>query len=188
MTTEPNYVVWLDLETTGLDEGDQILEVACVVTDMALNEKARLNKIVHPSGSTWLQGMSQYVLEMHVGNGLLAKCRDATEAIDNVDRQIATWLKKTFPKEESFAIGGSGVAHFDRRFIKAWMPYLDECLTYWSLDVGVLRRFLTRLGGYEFERLPIQHRAMADVEQSISEAKRLLDAIQPKRDAEGRIA
>ena len=181
--TEPQHILWLDLETAGLAVTDPILEIATVVTDMQLNEPetgSRVQAVVRPprDNRSWLQNMHHVALEMHVNSGLIAEVREAKYEIEQIDHDIATGLQACYP-DEIFALGGSGVAHFDRAVIRQQMPFLSSLLTYWCIDVGNVRRFATRVMGVNFERTEIAHRAMPDVEQSIAEAKRLRTILDP---------
>lgn len=69
--TAPN-LVWIDLETTGLDEKAEdalVLEFALVVTDPFLNV---LHEVAEPIGHTiTLNSLDPGILAIHGSNGLL---------------------------------------------------------------------------------------------------------------------
>ena len=63
------------------------------------------------------------------------------------------------------ALAGSGVGHFDRRFIRAQMPRTDKRFTYWAYDLGVIRRLFDRVHPDLVRPLPAggkAHRGLAD--------------------------
>ena len=184
-TIEPEHILWLDLETTGLHHSSPILEVAAVITDMDLNEKARGLWVVNPErgyykNGVWLHGHKDWVslmpvnvLEMHVASGLIREAKESRHDLNGVESALASLIQDTCGYGQRVPLGGSGVSHFDLHVIRQQLPVLAEKLTYWTIDVGNVRRFVQRVMGKEFERTEIAHRAMPDVEQSIEEAKRL---------------
>lgn len=59
-------IVWIDMEMTGLDlSKDQIMEVACLITDNNLNILSEgPNIIIHQSDST-LEAMDEWCTQTH---------------------------------------------------------------------------------------------------------------------------
>lgn len=50
----PGQLLWLDVETTGLDrDTDRLLEVGAVVTDAFLNPVDQLNMVMHLDAPAW---------------------------------------------------------------------------------------------------------------------------------------
>jgi oligoribonuclease (3'-5' exoribonuclease) len=78
----------------------------------------------------------------------------------------------SFPCEpwgvKSLILAGSGVSHFDNRFIKVQLPVSSKCLTFWSWDIGAVRRFLECAGVKGVKNVK-KHRAMDDIEQHIQD-------------------
>lgn len=66
-------IVWLDLETSGLDpRRDSILEIAMIVTDDDLNQIGEpFVSLVKPLHTRGYEVMDDFVKEMHTKNGLL---------------------------------------------------------------------------------------------------------------------
>lgn len=64
--TSADNLVWVDLEMTGLEiEKDQILEIACIVTDSELNILAEgPDIIIHQSDET-LKNMNNWCIQQH---------------------------------------------------------------------------------------------------------------------------
>jgi oligoribonuclease (3'-5' exoribonuclease) len=95
---------------------------------------------------------------MHVKNGLLNDL-DYGFTRDEVDRDIAAWLPSG---TDHIPFGGSGVLHFDRKFIDKYLPRLGKRITYWAYDVGPIRRTASRVGYPWLSQDAKTHRALDD--------------------------
>ena len=190
MTTKEGTMLlaWLDLETTGHDtpaEGS-VLELGLVVTTLELNELARADWLVEPD--LWhVATMPKVVRRMHTDNGLLAdldyhRARQArypdrvVEPAAQVDHQVAAVLDRVAVDEGKLVLAGSGVSHYDRPWLNHHFPEVASRLRYYTLDVGVVRRFLGMLLGRDdlvAERPQPDakaHRALADAVDHVHEA------------------
>lgn len=173
----PEHILWVDLETTGSREGDTIIEVGAVLTNKQLDVQGTFSRVAYyPKAG--IHFVDPFVQEMHTKNGLWNDCANQLPdlTIAAIDSEMARWLKYQARSSEHVALAGSGVSHFDRRYIKKEMPLTDALLTYWALDVGVVRRFL-QLWGQE-DKIPTAgdsdtktHRALDDALQHLEEAK-----------------
>ncbi len=172
-------IAWIDLETTGSDINyEEIIEVGLAITDDKLNI---LDEYAWVIGDLDYQDrllrMDDVVIDMHTKSGLLAdvlKSGTGTGNIQDVDEQVSAILTN-LGGGQHIPLAGSGVLHFDRQFIKKFMPKTNKRLTYWGLDVGVVRRFL-RLAGVPIPNSGnLTHRALEDVRAHIAEAKQYLD-------------
>ena len=140
-----NYA-FIDLETTGTDEyAGSIIEVGIVVTDPDLVPLTDLSLLVEPVPEH-VHDADEVVVAMHEGNGLwrdLNRAREDRRLLTpiEVDTTLCAFLKPHLV-DGTIALAGSGVAHFDARWIRLHLPATAKRLTYWSLDVGVVRRFL----------------------------------------------
>jgi len=181
------YIAWFDLETTGSREDDSIIEVGFVLTDRDLNELVAVSEVVLPHDYNFLRSrMDPVVVEMHEKNGLLADLNRIEShayiprGANRIDTHIASILKE-YGKGDHLPFAGSGVAHFDRKYIRREMPRTDAKLSYWALDIGSLRRWLQVWGietpGSELHQ-PKTHRAVDDVREHIAEAKAIRDTLQ----------
>lgn len=123
-------LVWLDLETTGLDpQKEQILEVACIVTTDELDEVARFERVIYsliadivipcllwldPDGAEDNEkrrareyafqsstGVNPYVGRMHRDNGLWEQVRHG-QALATVDDDLAKFLSEHAVKEVEY--------------------------------------------------------------------------------------
>lgn len=153
-------IIFLDLETTGVDEKvDEIIEVGAVMLDATSSDYPEIGHYSHiilPT-ETAFQRMDgkQVVRDMHKKNGLydaIINIRGLSSmnyqySPNFVDTQLIEWIQGFVGRDNTqIPYGGSGVAHFDRRFIKKYLPRFDKMLTHWALDVGVLRRSFVKAG------------------------------------------
>ncbi len=134
---------FLDIETAGTDEHrDPILEIGIVLTDLDFRTRAQASWLIHPTMSVaeTRDNAGVIVRRMHDENGLWEALRgDDVYRRDAADSVIARWLHDRNGSEH-ILIAGSGVGHFDRRFLKVQLPQVDRAFTYYPLDVGILRR------------------------------------------------
>lgn len=166
-------LAWVDLETTGTDEQyDPIVEVACVLTEgPELEVLAEYSSPIHFVLGGKVQ-VSAYVRAMHEQSGLWKECELAPWAPDVETAMVA--MLGAWGKPHDFILAGSGVSHFDRRFLEAQMPSFTKWLRYYSVDVGVLRRSLQLIGRGDLvpainDRKP--HRALDDIRLHIEEMR-----------------
>lgn len=142
-----DMLLWLDLETTGSDETkDCIIEIGCVLTTADLEPVAEFTSVVQPNA----EGLGRMMLnpivrDMHKANGLLdaVLCINGEEEVPpvhHVTGALLRWLDDNGAKQGKLVLAGSGVGHFDRRFIARFMPQLDRFMRYWCIDIGVIRR------------------------------------------------
>jgi oligoribonuclease len=175
MPPREDVILFLDLETTGVDESkDEIIEIglSLVETTEGFPEKAALSIVVQPGGLAFSRMMANKVVrEMHEANGLLdvIGAGSAWRDIATVDDTAVRWLDVVAGNDGSegrepthIPLGGSGVLHFDRKFIRKYMPKLDKRLTYWAHDVGVLRRSFIQAGAPYASMEGKTHRALDD--------------------------
>lgn len=170
------YTLWIDLETTGNSPDSDIIEVGAVLTDVSGREVlGEFTAVAQPSVFELRQIYNvPKVLDMHTKNGLLGELENTVNpSIVTVDKQMNDWLNNLYPSNQHLPLGGSGVSHFDRQYIKRQMPSIDKRLTYWSYDVGVLRRTWELMGlePMPFEEDDKTHRALDDIKLHIEEWK-----------------
>jgi oligoribonuclease (3'-5' exoribonuclease) len=179
----PKYLLWIDLETTGTDhELDPILEIGAIITesDHPFDEVAEFERVIDPGTLEWKARLDDFVLNMHTENGLLNDIK-TTKAVspERAEADLCVLLAG-YAKEHQFLLAGSGVSHFDRRFIATQMPKVHAFLQYPNLDVGISRRDreragrgdliasgLTYTGSEHFDGKP--HRGLADARDHLVE-------------------
>ena len=76
-------LVWIDLEMTGLDtQHDEIVEIACIVTDPDLTELDEgISLVVKPNDAP-LAAMDPVVVKMHNDSGLIHEIPNGIELAD----------------------------------------------------------------------------------------------------------
>lgn len=161
---DENLILFLDLETTGSDvNNDEVIEVGLVMLDAeSLEEKATLSLVVFPGQRAFNRMMNnQIVHDMHVKSGLLDDLDNGIFAHD-ADQLINNWLNEQGAGTTHLPYGGSGVSHFDRKFIDKYLPAFGKRLTYWSYDVGVARRIARKAGLGWLNQDAKNHRALVD--------------------------
>jgi len=133
--------LWIDLETTGLDpDNDRIIEIGWFLTDglQEVTEPQSVLITISPAGQE-LMDQDMFVKTMHTENGLLDDMKNfGSIMIEDAEDQILEDLYKV--EFDTLVLAGSSV-HFDRGFIRNWMPRLDEKLSHRHFDVSVLRMF-----------------------------------------------
>lgn len=154
-------LVWLDLETTGLDpRSDAILEIAIRLSDSSGLSLDAFSQVVEFDG----RNLSNFILDMHTKNGLLAEASPPSLSTTEVENYAIAWLGR--PAPHSLTLAGSSV-HFDLGFLAVHMPRLAAMFSHRLFDVSAIKLFCQRLGMSPLPKAEA-HRAMADVEESYS--------------------
>lgn len=162
--------LWIDLETTGLDpDNDRIIEVGWMLTDSHEIVEPVQSVIITPDKVAWeLMQQDLFVQTMHTENDLLKDMEAfGTIMAEDAEDQILELLDKHDLGKPILA--GASV-HFDRGFIRNWMPRLDRRLSHRHFDVSTLRMFFDSQGFHSYgEKVrPTVHRALEDVEDAYS--------------------
>lgn len=176
--SDDRKLLWCDLETTGSDDTDEIIELGCLMTDskLTLVPGFEYSWIVKCGAeASWHMLQEVVVREMHAKNGLLWEVVDGNGTKrEEVEQNLLSRLRAIEPKNRQVMIAGSGVGHFDRRMIRKWMPELDKYLHYAPFDIGNIRRALKAWD------IPIPmsgnkdiktHRALDDAKLHLEEAR-----------------
>lgn len=170
-------MLWLDLETTGSDsEYDEIIEIGAFLTDPNLEVVGDpFEIVVRPTPFAFDRMMNNDVVrEMHLANGLYNDCAVAEDTIGDAEDKMIRWLiaYDVNRGESRVILSGSGVSHFDRRFIHRQMPEAERFMVHWPIDVGVVRRFLDLSGVLPDDQRPPdkKHRALDDARLHLEEA------------------
>ncbi|KYN09727.1 putative oligoribonuclease [Trachymyrmex cornetzi] len=168
-----NYIVWIDMEMTGLDvDKDHILEIACVVTDKKLNiVSEELNIVIHQSDAI-LENMNDWCKETHTKTGLVENSRSSTISLEEAEKTVLDFLKKHI-HERSCPLAGSSV-YMDRFFLYKNMPLVNNYLHYRIIDVSTIKEIARRWNPNVYNSMPkkrVNHRALDDIKESINELK-----------------
>ncbi len=172
MPLDPNHLIWIDMEMTGLKpDSDRIIEVAIVVTDANLVTVAEAPVWVVHQHDAVLDGMDAWNQGTHGRSGLIAKVRASTHDDTTAEAAALAFLREYVPAKASPMCGNSICQ--DRRFLARWMPALEDWFHYRNLDVSTLKELCRRWQPDLMKGIPKEgkHEALADVHESILELK-----------------
>jgi oligoribonuclease len=166
-------LVWIDCEMTGLDlERDALIEIACLVTDGALEVLGDgLDLVIKPPPEA-LDQMEDVVREMHTASGLLAELASGITLAEAQD-QVLAYVRKYISDPRRVPLAGNSIAT-DRVFIARDMPELDAFLHYRMVDVSSIKELARRWYPRTYFASPPKrggHRALADITESIQELR-----------------
>ena len=172
MAQDANYLVWLDMEMSGLvPETDRILELAMVVTDGALNTVAESPVWVVHQPESVLDAMDAWNKGTHGKSGLIDKVRASTLDEAAVETQALAFMREWVPQRATPMCGNS--IGQDRRFMARYMPTLEAWFHYRNIDVSTIKELCRRwkpevAAGFSKAN---KHTALADIYESIDELK-----------------
>lgn len=170
MAQDPNALIWIDMEMSGLDpETERILELAVVITDAQLNTVAEAPVLVVHQPDSVLDAMDNWNKSTHGKSGLIDRVRASTMNEAEAEAKMVEFLAQHVPSGVSPICGNS--VHQDRRFLVRYMPKLDAFFHYRLIDVSTLKELCRRwkpevLGGMIKHG---KHEALADIHESIEE-------------------
>jgi oligoribonuclease len=176
MAQDPNNLIWIDLEMSGLNpDTDKILEVAMVMTDSHLNTLAESPVLVVHQEPAVLSNMDDWNKSTHARTGLIGRVTASTLTEAQVEEQMLAFLAQHVPPKMSPMCGNS--VHQDRRFLARHMPRFEAYFLYRNLDVSTLKELARRwkpeiMAGLTKEG---KHTALADIHESIAELKHYRD-------------
>ena len=172
MPQDPNRLIWIDLEMTGLKpDSDRILEMALVITDHDLVTVATAPVWVVRQADATLDGMDSWNKGTHGRSGLIDKVKASTLTERAAEDQLLAFLAQHIPAKTSPMCGNSICQ--DRRFLARHMPRLEAYFHYRNLDVSTLKELARRWKPEIAKGLVKQgkHEALADIQESIDELK-----------------
>ena len=172
MTLDPNNLIWVDMEMSGLDpDTDKVLEIAIVVTDTNLNTVAEAPVLVVHQGDAVLDAMDSWNKAAHAKSGLIERVGASSLSEADVENCMVEFLQQHVPSGVSPMCGNS--VHQDRRFMARHLPRLEAFFHYRNLDVSTLKELVKRwrpelAAGFIKHG---KHEALADIYESIDELK-----------------
>ena len=172
MSKNPDNLIWIDLEMTGLDpDHDRIIEIATIVTDAQLNTLAEGPVFAIHQSEAVLGRMDEWNQRQHGGSGLLERVRQSRMDEAEAELQTIAFLEQYLDKGQSPMCGNSICQ--DRRFLARTMPTLEAFFHYRNLDVSTLKELARRwrpevLAGVKKQG---SHLAMDDIRDSIAELR-----------------
>jgi oligoribonuclease len=172
MAQDPNNLIWIDMEMSGLDpDADRVLEVAIVITDSQLSTVAEAPVLVVRQEAAVLDAMDDWNKSTHAKSGLTDRVKASTLAESVVEERMLAFLAEHVPARVSPMCGNT--VHQDRRFLARHMPQLEAYFHYRNLDVSTLKELARRWKPDIMAGLTKhgKHEALADIQESIEELK-----------------
>lgn len=156
---------------TGLDvTRDALIEVAVVITDADLNiVDPGIDLLITPPAEA-LEGMNDFVRQMHTSSGLLDELPSGT-TMEDAQQQVLNYIRRFVPTPKKALLAGNSVGT-DKMFLEANMPLVIDHLHYRLVDVSSIKELAKRWYRKAFEEAPVKHgghRALADILESIQE-------------------
>ncbi len=177
-------LLWVDLEMTGLEpKNDRILEVAAIATDWNFKELARFEAAVKVDenlvAKRFKAGHEFWDANPEARDGLLAQNSQTNQTAEQVEAELLAFINQYFKADEPVLLAGNSI-HQDRKFIANEWPTLDKHLHYRMLDVSAWKVVFDGKYGKKFAK-PESHRALDDIEGSITELKYYLTKVRPTK-------
>lgn len=178
LRNENRYIVWLDLEMTGLNintnevgkRDDEIVEVGVIVTDGDLVPLDKGMQLVIKPTDAALANMGSFVRGMHEKSGLLPLLAGGV-SVAEAEKQVLAYIQQHVPVRQTAQMGGNTI-HMDRRFLAKYMPTVEDWVHYRNVDTSTIKELSYRWFPHVVEAMPLKtgnHRALADAIESIRE-------------------
>ena len=170
MSKDPDNLIWIDLEMTGLrPDVDQIIEIATLVTDKQLRVLAEGPVIAIHQPESALELMDDWNRRQHGTSGLIERVRASTTGIAEAEQRTLQFLE-SFVDAGLSPMCGNSICQ-DRRFLARHMPLLERYFHYRNLDVSTLKELARRWAPQQTSGFVKQaaHLALADIHDSIRE-------------------
>ncbi|HMQ39117.1 MAG TPA: oligoribonuclease [Micropruina sp.] len=174
-----DLLVWIDCEMTGLDlTNDVLIEVAALVTDGNLNVLGDgVDVIVKPTKAALAQ-MSDFVREMHDKSGLLPLLNEGLD-LESAENEVLEYVRSWVPNPRTAPLAGNTIGT-DRAFLARDMPTLEAHVHYRNVDVSSIKELARRWYPRAYYNTPAKsgnHRALADIRESIEELRYYREAV-----------
>ena len=172
-------MVWIDCEMTGLSlEDDALIEVAALVTDDELNVLGEgVDVIIKPSDEALTQ-MGDFVRSMHTSSGLLEQLASGLTMAEAEER-VLDYVREFVAEPRKAPLAGNTIGT-DRAFLARDMPTFEGHVHYRNVDVSSVKELARRWFPRAYYAAPSKsgnHRALADVQESIEELRYYRDAV-----------
>lgn len=175
-----DMMVWIDCEMTGLDlRTDALVEVAVLVTDGDLNVQGSGLDLLIPPSEEALAQMNDFVRQMHTTSGLLEDLASATGTMGQAEEQIMDYVTTYVKGSRQAPLAGNTIGT-DRSFLARDMPALESYVHYRNIDVSSIKELARRWFPKAYYSAPEKngnHRALADIQESIEELRYYREAV-----------
>lgn len=172
MSQSAEHLIWIDLEMTGLDpREDRIIEIATLVTDLNLEEKA-VGPVLAIKQPDWrLAAMDEWNKKTHGASGLIDRVRTSETGVAEAEQATISFLE-SWVKTGASPMCGNSIGQ-DRRFLDRYMPKLEAYFHYRNLDVSTVKMLASHWAPEVARNFAKQgaHEALADIRESVAELK-----------------
>lgn len=172
MPKSSSHLVWMDLETTGIDDRScSILEIATIITDKDLHIVEEGPVLVIHQPRSVLAKMDAWCIDQHGASGLTEASRKSDISLDDAAAQTLAFVRKYCLRGKAPLCGNS--IGFDRRFIMHHMPKLNNYLDFRNVDVSSFKELVYRWYPGVVEKVVKKstHRSLDDIRESIDEMR-----------------
>ena len=167
-------LVWIDLETTGLDPfEDLILEVGTLITSDNLETVIVGPDIVIHQPALSLQRMDPTVRGMHQTSGLLDCVKASSATLQDAHTAVERFASEHLADPSAAPTCGNNIA-FDRGFLAHHAPRLNDLFHYRSIDVSTVKELARRWRPDLHKAAPAKrkaHRSVDDLLESVEELR-----------------
>ena len=168
----PQNLIWIDLEMTGLDpDTDVIIEMATIVTDSELNTLAEGPVIAIHHSDEVLARMDEWNTRTVGGPGGPPRGGARRGRPAAPPPETLRFLEQWVPKGKS-PICGNSICQ-DRRFLYRHMKTLESYFHYRNLDVSTVKELAARWAPHVRDSFVKggTHLALDDIRESIAELR-----------------
>ena len=172
MPLDPQNLIWIDLEMTGLDPlQDRIIEIATLVTDKDLNLLAEGPVLAVHQPDAVMALMDEWNQRTHGKSGLTRRVKESSVTEADAAQATLAFLRQWVPERTS-PICGNSICQ-DRRFLSRWMPELERFFHYRNLDVSTVKELASRWAPETVQKLKKEgtHQALDDIRESVEELR-----------------
>ncbi|KAF2665567.1 ribonuclease H-like protein [Microthyrium microscopicum] len=176
-------LVWVDCEMTGLDIiNDEIIQIACYVTDHDLNllEESGFETVVHQPKEK-MDAMGDWCIKTHAKTGLTERVLSSEVTPESAAESLLQYIQKYIPDAGKAILAGNSV-HYDKEFLRKG-PYVSTLnhLHHRILDVSSIKEAARRWSApHIVKKVPKKkgtHEARQDILESIEEARYYRDVL-----------
>lgn len=172
MSDKSTYLIWIDLEMTGLDtQNDHILEIATIITDSQLNVVAEGPNLALHQPKSVLDLMDEWCTKTHSQSGLIERVLNSSISLQEAESQTLAFLKEHLSAKASPMCGNTICQ--DRRFLHRLMPTLEAYFHYRHIDVSTVKELAKMWSAdlYKAFNKEAKHLALDDIKESIEELR-----------------
>lgn len=188
MQTNKEFIIWVDVETSGLDARyDSLLEIAAICTDMCGN---RLGAPFHSlckqaNLSQVIQSAEDEARKLHEVNHLWQDLYNEKTPVnfEQLDKELLFWMYSIVPAKSTIYFGGNSPS-LDRNFLAENLPLFYSEFSHRSVDVTSISLFFKHNSNRKNFFKTTLHRSLSDIQDSVEEYRFYADYIDEARESQ----